>query len=74
MILRTAATLLAVSVACTPALLAQGQEDLIAKRDKKLASEWLKNADWTTDYDQARKVAKESGKPIFAYFTRSYAP
>lgn len=49
------------------------QEDLIKKRDKKLAEEWLKNADWVTDYTKAREDAKKANKLIFAYFTRSYA-
>jgi len=42
--------------------------------DKKLASAFLKKAAWELDYDAARAKAKESGKPIFAYFSRSYAP
>lgn len=50
------------------------QGDLVAKRDKKLESPFLKAASWITDYDVARATAKESGKPIFAYFTRSYSP
>ncbi|MFQ5506037.1 MAG: hypothetical protein ACE5F1_14750 [Planctomycetota bacterium] len=54
---------------------AQGsQEDLAARRDKKLKSAFLQKADWITDYDKARARAKQSGKLIFAYFTRSYAP
>ncbi len=52
----------------------KSQEELIELRDKKLASEWLQNADWITDYDKARAAAKESKKIIFAYFTRSYSP
>jgi hypothetical protein len=52
---------------------AQSQEKLAELRDAKLASEWLEKADWITDYDKARAAAKESGKPIFTYFTRSYA-
>jgi hypothetical protein len=56
---------------CGPLL---GQEDLVKKKEKKLASKWLTKAPWITDYDQAREQAKNSGKPIFAYFTRSYAP
>lgn len=51
----------------------QSQEDLIKKRDKKLSEEWLKNADWVTDYTKAREAAKKANKLIFAYFTRSYA-
>jgi hypothetical protein len=56
------------------ALWAQGnQEELVKKRDKKLAEEWVKNANWITDYTKAREEAKKAGKLIFAYFTRSYA-
>mgnify|MGYP001568017272 CR=1 FL=1 len=43
------------------------------KRDAKLAEGWLKKAPWILDYDKAREEAKASGKPLFAYFTRSYA-
>lgn len=57
------------------ALVAQqgDQAELIAKRDKKLQEEFLKNAPWITDYDKARAEAKRTKKPIFAYFTRSFA-
>ena len=48
-------------------------EALTKKRDAKLAEDWFTSNGWTSDYDQARKKAKESGKVIFAYFTRSYA-
>lgn len=53
---------------------AQGQADLIAKKEKKLQGSWLNKAEWITDYDAARAEAKASGKAIFTYFTRSYAP
>jgi hypothetical protein len=49
------------------------QAALVKKRDEKLALEFLKKADWITDYDKARAEAKKTGKMIFAYFTRSYA-
>ena len=49
-------------------------ETLEQKRDAKLAEPWLKKAAWFTDYDKALSEAKASGKPIFADFTRSYAP
>ena len=42
--------------------------------EKKLSSPFLAKAPWELDYDAARAKAKETGKPIFAYFTRSYAP
>jgi hypothetical protein len=54
--------------------LAQAQDTMEQKRDKKLASGFLKKAPWITDYDKALEESKKSGKAIFAYFTRSYAP
>ena len=57
----------------SPAL-AQSPEQLKALKDKKLAGAWLKNAGWITDYDAAKAKAAESGKLMFGYFTRSYAP
>lgn len=39
----------------------------------KVAEPWFTNNGFTDDYDVARQRAKETGKPIFAYFTRSYA-
>ena len=56
------------------ALTATSHDSLEARRDKKLASPFLKKAPWRTDYDEALRLAKESKKPIFAYFTRSYSP
>jgi hypothetical protein len=53
-----------------PTLPAQSLEE---KRDAKLAEPWLQNASWVTDYDKARSLAKESGKLLFGYFTRSYS-
>lgn len=49
------------------------EEELIKKREAKLQEDWIKANPWTTDYDEARAQAKETGKMIFAYFTRSYA-
>ena len=48
-------------------------DTLEQKRDAKLAEGWLSKSAWLTDWDKARAEAKESGKPIFGYFTRSYA-
>ncbi|MFN3194297.1 MAG: alpha/beta fold hydrolase [Aureliella sp.] len=47
--------------------------DLVAKREKKLEGAWLKNASWILDYDEAKKEAAKTGKPIFGYFTASYS-
>jgi hypothetical protein len=49
------------------------QEELVKLRDEKLALPVFKKANWTFDYDAARAEAKKSGKPIFTYFSRSYA-
>ena len=69
-----AATLLLLPGA--PAL-AQGSgavEKLQERFEKKSKKDFIKNVAWELDYDKARKTAAESGKLIFAYFTRSYAP
>ena len=44
------------------------------KYEKKVSESWFVDNGFTDDYDAARAQAKETGKPIFAYFTRSYAP
>ncbi|MHC4549949.1 MAG: hypothetical protein ACYTEZ_14350 [Planctomycetota bacterium] len=49
-------------------------QDLAANLEQKLAQPFVKNAAWVTDFDAARKKAREANRPIFAYFTRSYAP
>ena len=64
---------LGVAAGATADLGAQ-QQALIAKRDKKLAAPFLKQASWLTDFDQAQATAKKSNKLIFAYFTRSFSP
>lgn len=52
---------------------AQDQEQMQKNFDDKMAKEFVSNAAWVTDYDEAKKMAKEQGKVIFVYFTRSYA-
>lgn len=53
---------------------AAAAQDLQANLDQKLAKPFFKNAAWITDFGEAKRKAKELQKPIFAYFTRSYAP
>ena len=65
--------LLAVASLAVSACGQKSQEELIKSREAKLAHEWLELADWNLDYDEARAEAKKTGKPIFAYFSRSYA-
>jgi hypothetical protein len=65
---------LALLLGAAPAF-AQGgnDEELRAKRAAKVAEAWFTSNPWTDDYDVAQQRAKESGKVIFGYFTRSYA-
>jgi ribosomal protein S17E len=65
--LRAAAALLALAAAA-------GAQDMEDRFKEKLAKDFVKNAEWVLDYDEAQKKAKETKKPIFAYFTRSYSP
>ncbi|MBK8976813.1 MAG: hypothetical protein IPM29_12920 [Planctomycetes bacterium] len=39
---------------------------------EKLASPFLRHADWTTDYDDALAAAAREDRLIFAYFTTAY--
>ena len=50
------------------------QKELAQLRQKKLQAEFLTKAPWLLDFDKAQAAAKQDGKPIFGYFTRSYAP
>jgi hypothetical protein len=52
----------------------RGQDEYKQMRAEKLAKEVFKKAPWIQDYDKARETAKQEGKLIFAYFTRSYTP
>jgi hypothetical protein len=59
-----------------PAGAPQGQPDqatLKKNRDEKLAKDFLKKADWHTDFAKAKAQAKKDGKLVFTYFSRSYA-
>ena len=50
------------------------QEAMKANFEAMKTHDWYVGGGWTTDFDAAKAKAKESGKPIFAYFTRTYAP
>lgn len=50
---------------------AQSFEEKLAEKLKK---PFASNAAWILDFEDAKKQAKEKGKLIFAYFSRSYAP
>ena len=57
-----------------PAQSRPAQSRLERLRDKKLELPFLEKANWITDYDKARAIAKKEKKLIFTYFTRSFAP
>lgn len=49
------------------------QAERVRLRAEKTAAVVFQRADWTFDYDEARRRARQQGKVIFCYFTRSYA-
>ncbi len=57
---------------------ARAQDVDVAKMQKqyeeKVAESWFTSNGFTDDYAVAKAKAVETGKPIFAYFSRSYAP
>ncbi len=69
-----AAGILAAAFA-TPASGQESDQEAMRKNyEEKIAEAWFKDGGWTDDYDAARAKAKETGKPILAYFSRSYSP
>ncbi len=53
---------------------ASRQQKLIARKQAALEQPFLNNAKWITDFAAAKAEAKQTGKPIFAYFSRSFRP
>ncbi len=47
--------------------------DLPALKAAKLKSAFLSKAPWLVDFAKAKEAAAASGRPIFAYVTRSFA-
>ena len=64
----------AMTALAAPAVAQDAPDPMQAKLDKKLASPFIEKGGWYTDFDKAKKAAADAGKPIFAYFTRSYSP
>ncbi|MCE9582526.1 MAG: thioredoxin family protein [Planctomycetes bacterium] len=71
--MKTLSIAAAVFLAFSSIASAQSNDDLKKRKEKELQEPFLKKAAWILDYDKALAAAKKSGKPIFAYFTRSYA-
>ncbi|MEM7262311.1 MAG: hypothetical protein AAF488_10010 [Planctomycetota bacterium] len=44
------------------------------KYKTKLQKEFLSKIEWVDSLEKAKEMSKKTGKPIFGYFTRSYAP
>ena len=54
---------------------ANAQDEALRKKlEKKLASPFLKQGSWFTDYEAARGAARKERRVIFGYFTRSFSP
>ena len=66
------AVCLAALCAVAPAQV-KSQEQLVAMREEKLSKTVFGRAEWTADFAAAKNQAADTGKPILAYFTRSYA-
>ena len=62
------------SLLCALRSVAWSQDSLEEKYQKKLKEPFLTKAAWVLDYDKAKEEARKAGKPIFAYFTRSFLP
>jgi hypothetical protein len=64
--------------ALVPAVTSQSpepdQDRLRRQLEKKLDEPFVANVEWELDLSAARRRSAESGRPVFAYFTRSYAP
>lgn len=50
------------------------QEELIARKAAALEKPFCRAATWHTDFSAAKAEARRTGRPIFAYFSRSYWP
>ncbi len=69
---RAALSAVLVALCASPAA-AQNVDELRAKYETKIGEDWFTSNGWSDDYDLVRERAVESGKVIFAYFTRSYS-
>jgi len=72
--MRTSVAALILACLATPAYAqAQDQDQMKKNLEEKLAKPFVTVAPWILDFDEAKAQSKKTGKPIFAYFTRSYA-
>ena len=69
--------LLSLAGLLSPGLIAQqqlDQEKMKANYAEMQTHSWFTGGGWITDFAAAKAKAAETGKPIFAYFTRTYSP
>ena len=75
---RSLALLTLVAALVPTELAAQGrkldQDKMQANFAEMQTHDWFTGGGWMLDFDEAKAAAKKTGKPIFAYFTRTYAP
>ena len=64
---------LAAAALLAAAGMARAQDSLEERLQTKQKEPFLAKAAWVLDFEQAKAESRKSGKPIFAYFTRSYA-
>ena len=70
-------SLAAILVALAPAVEAQRsypQEKMKANFADMQTHSWFTGGGWLLDFEAAKAKSKATGKPIFAYFTRTYSP
>lgn len=67
------ASLVSITVAAAQGPTQPTQDELKQKRAEKLGKPVFHRAAWQFDYDQARALAKQEGKLLLVYFTRTYA-
>ena len=74
---RPTLALLPLAALLAPELAAQrtyDQDEMTANYAEMKTHSWFTGGGWITDFDAAKAKAEATGKPIFAYFTRTYAP
>ena len=50
------------------------QDKMAANYAEMQTHSWFTGGGWITDFDEAKAQSQKTGKPIFTYFTRTYAP
>ncbi len=50
------------------------QDKMKATYAEMQTHDWYTGGGWITDFAAAKAESEQTGKPIFAYFTRTYAP